>query len=50
MVFKVPLLSEKKNVLLIITSLGCLDFTVHNLLCAQFESRRLFSHSSDEGG
>lgn len=44
--FKVPLPS--KYLLLTFASLGCLSFTAENL-CAEFDTRRLFLHSSAKG-
>ncbi len=42
--------STQKCLLLIVSSLECLCFTVQNNICAGFNARRLFSHSSPEGG
>ncbi len=42
--------STQKCVSLIVTSPGCLSFTVQNDACAEFDTRRLFSHSSAEAG
>lgn len=38
----------EKCALLIVTLLGRLSFTVQNDVCAQFDTRRLISHSSAE--
>lgn len=40
--------STQKVVLLIVTSLGCSIFIVQREACAEFDTRRLFSHSGAE--
>ena len=42
--------STQKCVLLTVPSAGCLSFTVQNDVCAEFDTGRLFSKSSAEGG
>ncbi len=42
--------ATQKCVWLIVSSLGCLRFTLQNDACAEFDTRRLFSRSSAEGG
>ncbi len=42
--------SNQNRVLLVVTSSGWFSLTVQNDLCAKFDTKGLFSHSSAEGG
>ena len=42
--------STQKCVFLLVLTVGCLSFTVQNDVCAEFDTKRLLSHSSSEGG
>ena len=46
--FKSP--SSLKCVFVFVPALGCLSFTVQNDVCAEFDTRSLFSYSSAESG
>lgn len=45
-----PQCSEIKLLISKATVLGCLTFAVRNDVCAEFNTRRVLSHSSAEGG